>query len=114
MLLFHFAMLSATCGQRKVFEDLATSAKLPQFAPPSVQIVNGNPVPAGWWPWQGVHQYSSSIGGCAAVIFDPSWAITAAHCVRGYKYTCIFLSKFLSALCQMFHEPFFINYTLTH
>jgi secreted trypsin-like serine protease len=47
------------------------------------RIVNGVPASLGRWPWQGILQYGTSIGGCGAVLIDNMWAITAAHCVRG-------------------------------
>jgi len=49
----------------------------------AARIVNGVPSSLGRWPWQGVLQYNTQIGGCAAVLLDARWAVTAAHCVRG-------------------------------
>ena len=46
-------------------------------------IVGGDPATVGRWPWQGVLQYSSTIGGCGGVLIDEGWALTAAHCVWG-------------------------------
>ena len=47
-------------------------------------IVGGEAATVGRWPWQGVLQYSNTIGGCGGVLIDEKWALTAAHCVWGY------------------------------
>lgn len=60
------------------------------------RIVGGRPSPIGRWPWQGVLQYGQTIGGCGAVLLDPHWGITAAHCLQPYVLTkpYIFVAKF--------------------
>ena len=88
-------LIADTCGQRKMFAD----ASEPETLSPSHdsltssdgdsesggdRIVNGVPSSLGRWPWQGVLEYNTQIGGCAAVLLDSRWAVTAAHCVRGY------------------------------
>ena len=44
-------------------------------------ILFGNDAINGEWPWQAlIFRGSSSI--CGAVLIDPLWALTAAHCVE--------------------------------
>lgn len=85
------ATVPSGCGQRRMFADASEPA--PGVTAPAAaghtrnggdeRIVNGVPASLGRWPWQGVMQYNSGIGGCAGVLIDSRWVVTAAHCVRG-------------------------------
>ncbi|KAL9985662.1 hypothetical protein ACROYT_G008088 [Oculina patagonica] len=49
---------------------------------PNTRIVGGTEAPINSWPWQVMLMTSSNRQFCGGSLIDPSWVLTAAHCVR--------------------------------
>lgn len=59
------------------------------------RIFNGKPSKRGSWPWQAslqlLHPKLGFIGHwCGGVLVDPSWVLTAAHCIHKYVFIYLF------------------------
>lgn len=86
-----------TCGIRKMFsnpyrpDEVDTSvenffARIPRskrnenYTDTILRVVGGRPSQPAAWPWV-VSVYRNGIFHCGGAILNPTWIITAAHCV---------------------------------
>ncbi|KAL9985657.1 hypothetical protein ACROYT_G008083 [Oculina patagonica] len=69
-----FALAEGNCGSR-----------------PNTRIVGGHEAPVNSWPWQVQLRSSSGFPFCGGSLVDPSWVVTATHCVTRASPSSIYI-----------------------
>ena len=58
---------------------------------PYARIVGGSKASVNSWPWQAMLAKKGGSQFCGGTLVDPLWVVTAAHCVRRFSPSSIFV-----------------------